>query len=492
VQKFLLSEPAPPRPSSVPPPDTSHAQRAAIPEPSADSRRLSLERDPTPIQISAPIVQPKPIVLEESSEKLTKLGRRVSLAWNKKKGKEREDSASSPGEDDTEMEDIRPSRPPTIASGASSRQPSRSPSPNPKKALQNQRSRAEAEYLRSLLSDNQGDRPLNPFSYLPPGAGILSKLAPSQGLEHCLRQFTAVELLDGENAVGCRRCWKIANGLYRPKDHEVGEGASAEHGESQWTHTIESSRSVSPASTGVISPRPDVSLSAFDLASSRSSLPSTYAPVERPLQPHPIQIPQITTEAPRSPSPQLEDARPTFARSYSEGSTAVNPDNSLKAPDPRLRMSRSRSTIAYDNDSASGQSSEENSDNESNTSAASDSEPPRRKHKIKEVLMRRAYKRYLIAKPPPVLVVHLKRFQQVSKSPSTFFGNLKKVDDYIQFPEYLDLSGFLAPSPSDFGLARGREGSAEGVKSQERREELSTYRLVAVVVHIGNMVCLRW
>ena len=32
--------------------------------------------------------------------------------------------------------------------------------------------------------------------------------------------FTAVEVLDGENMVGCHRCWKIANGVYQPR---VGE-----------------------------------------------------------------------------------------------------------------------------------------------------------------------------------------------------------------------------------------------------------------------------
>ena len=32
--------------------------------------------------------------------------------------------------------------------------------------------------------------------------------------------FTAVEVLDGENMVGCHRCWKIANGVYQPRAGE--------------------------------------------------------------------------------------------------------------------------------------------------------------------------------------------------------------------------------------------------------------------------------
>ncbi|EEB90059.1 hypothetical protein MPER_11785 [Moniliophthora perniciosa FA553] len=40
---------------------------------------------------------------------------------------------------------------------------------------------------------------------------------PLASVEECLKMFTAVEVLDGENMVGCRRCWKIANGWYEGK-----------------------------------------------------------------------------------------------------------------------------------------------------------------------------------------------------------------------------------------------------------------------------------
>ena len=46
---------------------------------------------------------------------------------------------------------------------------------------------------------------------------LLLKMGQLPGIEECLRMFTAVEALDGENMVGCRRCWKIANGMYKPK-----------------------------------------------------------------------------------------------------------------------------------------------------------------------------------------------------------------------------------------------------------------------------------
>jgi len=113
------------------------------------------------------------------------------------------------------------------------------------------------------------------------------------------------------------------------------------------------------------------------------------------------------------------------------------------------------------------------------------------------VIHRRAFKRYLIDSSPPVLVIHLKRFQQISKS--LFAGSAKKIDDFISFPEYLDLRPFLAPKKERYGLnQRGRtphDGSAQRKKHHHRlfigkdEEEPPTwYRLYAVVVHIGSMI----
>ncbi|GAA5825583.1 hypothetical protein JCM3770_006894 [Rhodotorula araucariae] len=93
------------------------------------------------------------------------------------------------------------------------------------------------------------------------------------------------------------------------------------------------------------------------------------------------------------------------------------------------------------------------------TKAATKPPPKKQRH-----ILRRAHKRYLISSDdlPPVLVVHLKRFMQTSKS-SLFgaaFVNLKKRDDFVSFPKEMDLSPFLAPAgkpprvhPNAFGSA---------------------------------------
>ncbi len=81
----------------------------------------------------------------------------------------------------------------------------------------------------------------------------------------------------------------------------------------------------------------------------------------------------------------------------------------------------------------------------------------------------------------------------------SFSTGFKKLDEFVAFPEYLDLTPFLAPKREDFGLSgkkghkekkekkgKDKEKSANG--SGKVKEEKCMYRLYAVVVHIGNMV----
>lgn len=80
-------------------------------------------------------------------------------------------------------------------------------------------------------------------------------------------------------------------------------------------------------------------------------------------------------------------------------------------------------------------------------------------------------------------MVDLKRFQQVSRTPVAIFGSLKKIDDFIAFPEYLDLKPFIAPRKEEYGLRPSKIKDHKGAY-----DERVFYRLYSVVVHIGNMV----
>ncbi|BGP34519.1 hypothetical protein JCM10296v2_006341 [Rhodotorula toruloides] len=140
--------------------------------------------------------------------------------------------------------------------------------------------------------------------------------------------------------------------------------------------------------------------------------------------------------------------------------------------------------------------------------------PPKKQRQI----LRRAHKRYLISPTdlPPVLVIHLKRFMQTSKSSlfGSAFVNLKKRDDPVSFPKEMDLTPFLAPAgkpprvnPNAFGSAeveeerRSRKSSRNGGVDRpdssgtevseaievEKEVHNARYRLYAVVVHHGTI-----
>jgi Ubiquitin carboxyl-terminal hydrolase len=415
------------------------------------------------------------------------------------------------------------------------------------------------------------------------------------GIEECLRMFTAVEILDGENMVGCRRCWKIANGVYttpRSRDGETPEDESDTENErgdedeiqedlyrsndAQKSPPIDIEPHPAPSiysslSASVSSPiisiyhtdrsenvsvsslpaldspvsgsssglkrypppiflKDDTSSSESHFASNDSPTPSepVYSPLTArpvvssissntpnvldttnalPLEPaHPtfgggVHIPLISTTAPESPTSPLT-ARPKDIVDAKQSHLAApapkrTPRASHKRPKESDFYDNSYESSGTESDTSTSTSTFDRSESSSPTLASPDLSPRQSEHskessrasnkilRSKQVIMRAAYKRYLIGTPPPVLVIHLKRFQQISKAHMMSFSHgFKKMDDYVTFPEYLDLTPFLAPKKEDFGL--GRAGKVKLARGKVK--ELCMYRLYAVVVHIGNMV----
>ena len=424
---------------------------------------------------------------------------------------------------------------------------------------------------------------LNATSWLGLGVG-----ANPSGIEECLRLFTAVEVLDGENMVGCRRCWKIENGvLGRKIRNEDDEPDSDEENESTPPARPHLPTSISTASISHASQSTTTKTSTDD-SQSVSSVPTTatsvtddkYAPSKSrsPLHPQPsgpggLPIPVISTTAPPSeeetdPSASDLSSRPTphtdrdsayrrligtvemasspplpaqaqkrvtqnvyraSAPPTSSKDSLVIPQVVRKRPAPGRKNTFDSSVTATTEEGGTTTNTSDD-DMESDTSASSRQErggtasptktirrmsvplgsgtssgvgtaigagpPPgatsRKSKAPKPVIMRPAYKRYLIATPPPVLVIHLKRFQQTLKTPFMSLSHgFKKLDDYVSFPEYFDLTPYLAPKKEDFGLGKkGKESSRR--KHEKSSEDKCVYRLYAVVVHIGNMVRCRF
>ncbi|KAJ3893631.1 hypothetical protein GG344DRAFT_42948, partial [Lentinula edodes] len=397
----------------------------------------------------------------------------------------------------------------------------RSKSPNLPKP-----SKAEEDYLRAILADIH-TAPVsgaNPFDFLAhwthgddsqgsvpastssgslssssPATAWLAKLAqlPLAGIEECLRMFTAVEVLDGENMVGCRRCWKLANGWYeerekkregkrgreriRKEDEEDEYGNDDSEDEDSTEDSDEDdeddhergseSEDTSPTTSGSIEEVPG---SAVNLRTT-SSAPASPTLTHRPLSS--FSSPHLGLYAHGNKS----DA--TTASAAASGQSVESlADTSMTNP------STTPSAVSFETNGNNGQQHHRPSSSKSRSSLTKKN--PKKSKGPKPVIMRPAYKRYLIATPPPILVIHLKRFQQINKSAIiSFSSGFKKLEDYVAFPEYFDLTPFLAPKKEDFGLGKQGHMGAGGVKRKsESHKERCMYRLYAVVVHIGNML----
>ncbi|KDQ22433.1 hypothetical protein PLEOSDRAFT_1114588 [Pleurotus ostreatus PC15] len=467
---------------------------------------------------------------------------------------------------------------------------SRGPSPSPQRLSKSFRpfkpSPPEIQYLRQILADVHLPSS-NPFALFNPHVNGASGPTTAQNMwmkmnhltsvEECLRLFTAVEVLDGENMVGCRRCWKMQNGMQvspAPAMDAEEESESEEDVELPLPPVLAADSYIP---NGALTPVPQeaipTSLSSPSLGlyphqdasanASTSSLPSSLTTSSQlstmnykrgsgppPLPRSPgfyaastpggLPIPLIATIAPDSPvrSPTTARAEAFSALegkpngSATTSSTAsslsfhrTSDRDSLHAPSHFSRRQTADIGSTTDDDSGGEESDASTTSalssantstpsllsnpqdspptihttptlDASNTPKVKDSGiPPRptesssnhRKKLPKPVILRPAYKRYLIATPPPILVIHLKRFQQLTKTPIMSFSHgFKKLDDYVAFPEHLDLTPFLAPRKEDFGLGKKGHGDADSVKAKDKPKCM--YRLYAVVVHIGNML----
>ncbi|KIK94722.1 hypothetical protein PAXRUDRAFT_827701 [Paxillus rubicundulus Ve08.2h10] len=408
----------------------------------------------------------------------------------------------------------------------------------------------EEAYLRDILADTNTPGLSKAFSlFKQPKEQSASSSSTSQilkfnqlgGVEECLRLFTSVEVLDGDNMVRCHRCWKIVNGFYKPGARESAQASDSctdsDDDKADGAKTTRASSTLSlPASIPSLPSHSGTSLqdplTSHDTHStltqaSKPTPPSLQFNDSSPVEPTPptnqtyggLPIPLISTTAPESPM-SAKTAKPTPARADTMSSivthtsiaTASSSRTSLSAPPDRHRRygyrsgdsntesdglseEESETLISTYSDISSGASptlSPSASRDHLGPSLKSTHETPSKEKphpsgvpRSKQVVMRPAYKRYLIATPPAILVIHLKRFQQTSKSPVVSFSTgFKKLDDYIAFPEHLDVAPFLAPRREDYFDSKVAVGRGRAA----RRAEACMYRLYAVVVHIGNML----
>lgn len=299
---------------------------------------------------------------------------------------------------------------------------------------------AQSAYIQRILANQANAETIDPLAKLRAannGEGLAvngtSPINGEYGLIDCLKQFTSVEVLEGENSFACKKCWKIKSGRYAQTEHEPTVQEEDEDGEERdemsafGSNLLSRRRATAP------------SISIMSDTSSESHIPSVDDRIS-------FRHPSVASHASgniRAPSP--------LRRQIPDTSTSPNNTNPLLPVDTISLSSSSRYTDTATQESGADadievdpevieDETEDVSDGLSDTSDESDiafdrspqlpvGRPrmaPRRKST--HFVHRRAFKRYLIAKAPEVLVFHLKRFRQTQKTSliMTSFYDLKK------------------------------------------------------------------
>ncbi|KAK0553961.1 hypothetical protein OC861_003820 [Tilletia horrida] len=408
------------------------------------------------------------------------------------------------------------------------------------------------------------------------------------GLGRALCQFTKVELLEGENAFKCRRCWRIAHPRTmqerqqrreRERQRKIRQGskkaaAAAADGEEEDENDEEEKRDSSetpssdldtsdedvdavlelpPSVNRPALTRSNLQMNASNLASNatatsttnnnfspgssrRSSVDSDALevmgasilsapgklgeaanlsslqalttvrppPAKGDGQETPPPIPSIHMSVPASSDGAEEGAKSLDSagrggggngsapnggssgqRSMTASSASLSPRESMESARPvELSSSDQGSKDAAPGAASATQISAAKSASKprasgsikASTATASKSGDSNKK-KVTEAIERRALKRYLIASAPPVLVFHFKRFQSNTSRFSgrrSRPGDFSKIDDPVSFPEFFDVSPWLAPPREEYNrLGALKATSDPAVLAKAKEDELA-------------------
>ncbi|WWC69375.1 uncharacterized protein I206_103314 [Kwoniella pini CBS 10737] len=394
---------------------------------------------------------------------------------------------------------------------------------------------AQAAYISRILAPPPGtvdlDDPIARLRAAQSGQSIetTNNSSSEYGLVDALKAFTSVEVLEGENAFACKKCWKIKHGYYakheatvKEEDEEQLAAALTEDGFGlPHTSTRGSvSSNVTTSSTGtspMMISNPQISVMGSGSPSSEKSNNSSYYDASSlPDNRHGRSQRYTSTNSKqaiaRAPSPLRRNIKPdeetddlnerlasTKLSSTYGSESALTTDSGLTSNTSVSNDDLIEEDDAQDAEHDNEEESDGLSDSETSVDEHNDAHKPKSKNSKKSkntshVVMGRAFKRYLIAKKPEIMVFHFKRFKQTAKSYSfSSFYDLKKIDDFVSFPENLDLAPFLAPNRQDYKVhqtSNGPKATYMEWANPEQGPELEPvmYRLYALVVHLGTMI----
>lgn len=258
-------------------------------------------------------------------------------------------------------------------------------------------------------------------------------------LRDCLKSFVKVETLENDNSFACDNCWK----LKEEHDKQIKENESISN-ENDPDDILDGSQNTESGGNGVHTQ---------DTQDTQEVMEGI----------------EYTGEG--NNINNLRNNVPNDSPSES-GSSRIDNENSLDASDINLsnnnNSSNNNSSYKYTNSKSSKQVSQ-----------------PERTY-----ILRKAYKRYLFDSLPPVLVFHLKRFQQVGGRWSV---SMKKIDDFVAFDEELDVGDFVVPpdieKKNENGINNGHiiDDNNNTHSLLKQNKKYTKYRLYGVVVHLGSL-----
>ncbi|CAG8793450.1 22107_t:CDS:2, partial [Gigaspora rosea] len=320
-------------------------------------------------------------------------------------------------------------------------------------------------------------------------------------LVDCLASFMKVEALDGENLFACENCWKSQNPSVVPSSNgisgdsvvvEQSNDISIEKSDQIGNH-VEPHDSLGTQLGEDIFPAM-VDDTSFSETTPNDTVDPTTIDDTQPSEPAPMNTspddqhssPETTPES----SSKAHLSSETTPESSSSAHTMMNNAPLLSETTNDLPLDTS-DTNDDSNDQAADQLSSTNYTNNDLESSSVNIMMPSAMPKLsnkesqphpQKYILRKARKRYLFDSLPPVLVFHLKRFQQVG---GRFSVSMKKIDDFVSFEEEIDVRDFIVPPGSEGEEMEDEDDESGSELPSESRN--TKYRLYGVVVHLGSL-----
>ncbi|KAJ3056412.1 Ubiquitin carboxyl-terminal hydrolase 45 [Rhizophlyctis rosea] len=317
--------------------------------------------------------------------------------------------------------------------------------------------------------------------------GTLSGKGPVT-VEKCLAEFLAVEVLDGSNGWACEECYKRKYG--DDKEEAANDGEQKENGEEATTAAAPTDNTAPHVDgqeviMGDVSPLPATAIVdvTMEEATKESKAPTPESSTA-------MEMDDITVSTNDSADSEISDANGILTP---DTPVAAEVDDAEEADEAVPKTDRFGNTLEVNTNLLPPLPlSAPTSATPSRSTTPVPSTSSKRKHPL---IYSRSSKRYLLHSLPNVLVLHLKRFQQVG-----FSGRTRKVEDVVKFEEFIDVDGLIAPPEKLVKEVQGvrmngEEGKEEGMASEgiappstiASKPETTKYRLYGVVVHMGGL-----